>query len=113
MDVNEAITRFKNGCVLPLNIFHRKVSIETQFQRNVWEVAEPLGLVRIMSDNSKLPTSKCKIIAYNRVSYKINKSDGKPFEFEIPKSTYDELFKLYKGDFKEDKAYLKRWYGTK
>jgi len=105
MNVEEAITRFKNGCILPMNIFHRTTSIATQFQRNVWEIPEPLGLVRIMSNEEK-----CKIIVYNKVSYHLNKSDGKPFEFEIHKSTYDELYKIYKGDLKEDEDYLKKWY---
>ena len=98
MTTEEAIIRFKNGCALPFSKFTRKHSYLYQNQRNIWEVSEPLGLIRIYSDGNK-----SHIIAFNNISYREKRSNGKPFKSEIPNSVYKELEYLYKGEFETTK----------
>lgn len=95
MTTEEAIIRFKNGCALPMNKFHREHAYTYQYQRNTWEIIEPLGLIRIHSCGTR-----SIIVAYNNISYKEKRSDHKPFTSEIPNSVYQELENLYLADLR-------------
>jgi len=97
MTVEQAITRFKNACALPENFYQRSIAVAYQFQRNVWEVNDHRGLIRIVGCGNN-----SKIIVWNVLPKPV-------FEAEITKDIFDELEKLFKGYFEEDTEYLKRY----
>ncbi len=102
MTTEQAIIRFKNGCALPQNAIRRFCAVAYQFQRNTWEVPEPLGLVRIMYDGH----NKATIQAWDKVIYSPNTQQ--PFVSGISVETYLELERLYKGAYNEDLNYQQR-----
>lgn len=103
---NQIITAFKNSCVLldPRLVMKRSISVKYQFQRNIWEIDTIYGLVRI-EDEVKRHSLKLFPLLANGFHLK------KETVFEITKNEYDELRKLYFGEFKEDKNYLNKYYG--
>ncbi|HMZ95351.1 MAG TPA: hypothetical protein PLD56_12595 [Chitinophagales bacterium] len=103
---NQIITAFKNSCVLldPRLVMKRSISVKYQFQRNIWEIDTIYGLVRI-EDEVKRHSLKLFPLLGNGFHLK------KETVFEITKNEYDELRKLYFGEFKEDKNYLNKYYG--
>lgn len=101
------ITAFKNACVMTdmSLIMKRKMSVETQNQRNIWEISNRyIGLIRIREGFGQ-PTIELYPLLNN--GYPAN--NGKPFEFNILIDEYNELKKLYFGNFKEDLEYLKKY----
>ncbi len=90
MTTEQAIIRFKNGCALPDNIMRRHFAVKYQYQQNIWEVPEPLGLVRIINYGG----NNCTITAYDKPNGK--SIDKQPFTSDIPIEVYMELENLYK-----------------
>ena len=100
---NEIITAFKNSCVLlePKLVMKRSISVKYQFQRNIWEIDTIYGLVRIED----------RINQYTMTLFPLLENGfhlRKETVIEITKYEFDEMRKLYFGNFKEDKAYFRR-----
>jgi hypothetical protein len=100
---NEIITAFKNSCVLlePKFVMKRSISVKYQFQRNIWEIDTIYGLARI-EDRINLCTMTLFPLLENGFHLK------KETVFEITKNEFEELRKLYFGNFKEDTEYFER-----
>jgi len=100
---NEIITAFKNSCVLldPRLVMKRSISVKYQFQRNVFEIDTIYGLVRIEDI-----VNACYITLFPLLlnGFYLKKETV----LEITKYEYEELRKLYFGEFKEDKEYFKK-----
>jgi len=94
---NEIITAFKNSCVLsePKLVMKRSISVKYQFQRNVFEIDTIYGFVRIM-DRIK----NCYITLFPLLENGFHLK--KETVFKITKDEYEELRKLYFGNFKWD-----------
>lgn len=99
----EIITAFKNSCVSlePNLVMKRSTSVKYQFQRNVWEIDTVYGFCRI---ENRINTYNLRLFPLLENGFHLKKETV----FEITKNEYDELEKLYIGDFKEDKEYFKR-----
>jgi len=98
----DLIRLFKDLCNHPINNEprgaigkgHRQVSVETQFNRDVWEVYSSIGKVRIRKDDTKY---------YIEIfGYSVNH-----VEYSISKQQYNELKDIYFGEFKPNNKYLK------
>lgn len=102
---NEIITAFKNSCVSldPKLFMKRSISVKYQFQRNVWEVDTIYGFCRI---ENRINTYNLRLFPLLENGFHLKKETV----FEITKDEYNELEKLYIGDFKEDKEYFNKFY---
>ena len=89
----ELINRFKAYC--HDNYFERRLAVETQGCRIVWESTDSKGLVRIK--NSTTP----QIMGYFRVGC------GEVQQFDLTIDEYVSLAKLYSGGFRQDAEYAK------
>lgn len=100
---NEIIIAFKNSCVLldPRLVMKRSISAKYQFQRNIWEIDTIYGLARI---EDRINACFIRLFPLLENGFHLKKETV----FEITKDEYDELQKLYFGEFKEDKKYFKR-----
>lgn len=111
MNKEEAIKRFKDACsksdlveVSSGDIINRRESaVKHQLARDVWEVDDDNGRIRICEN-------PLMIVVFNTVDY-VKKMGYKsePFKSEISQQEYNELKAIYFGDFKEDKEYLEKW----
>jgi hypothetical protein len=111
MNKQEAIKRFKDACnksdlvkVSSGDVINRRESaVKHQFARDVWDVNDDNGRIRICEN-------PLMIVVFNTVKY-VKKMGYKsePFKSEISQKEYDELKAIYFGDFKEDKEYLEKW----
>lgn len=101
---NEIITAFKNSCVLLdiKTVMKRSSSVKYQFQRNIWEIQnEWFGFIRIEDR-----INNCYITLFPIMENGFHSK--KEITCEITRHEYEELRKLYFGNFKEDKNYWKR-----
>lgn len=101
---DDIITAFKNSCVLltTKSVLKRSIAVKYQFQRNIWEVHNDwLGLIRI---EDKINRCEIRLFPLTKNGFHLKIETV----FEITKNEFEELRKLYFGDFKEDKNYLKK-----
>lgn len=101
---NDIVTAFKNSCVLldAKTVIKRSISVKYQFQRNIWEIHNDwLGLIRIEDR-----INKCLIRLFPLLENGFHLKEETIFE--ISNDEYEELRKLYFGNFKEDKKYLNK-----
>lgn len=104
MKIEDAISRFERACLNPKNDKTRKGSVKCQYNRDFWEIADEKGLIRIGYIGEGLFT----IDLWHSVLF-YDAATMNPYEKEyITSNTYDYLKECFFGDFKEDKAYLKR-----
>lgn len=97
------IQRFKDACGHLQNVKRRKIAVETQYNRKVWEVYDKYGIIRI---EYKGKTNKSVITVFSFIGVK--EGTG-PDEFEIENQEYTELKDIYFGTFKPDMDYLLKW----
>jgi len=109
MDKEEAIQRFKdvirvldtvtlsNGEIID----RRESAVKHQYTRDVFEVDDDKGRIRIYGET-------LIIVVFHTVSYAKSIGSTSTFESKISKEEYYELKKIYFGNFKEDKEYLKK-----
>jgi hypothetical protein len=87
----ELISRFKSACGKIWNISYRKSLVENQINRDVWDILDSQGMIRIFRDHLR---------NYGIIGYmKYFSTDGST-RFEISESEYHELRDLFLGDFK-------------
>lgn len=112
MDKSEAIQRFKDACKVPDLITvssgdvinRRESAVKHQFARDVWEIDDDKGRIRICE-------TPLMIVVFHTVNYAKKMGYKEPFKIEISKDEYEELKSAYFGTFKEDKEYQKKYYG--
>ncbi len=100
------IRRFKFFC--EQNDFRedREASVKYQFQRTVWEFDHYLtGKIRI-----ELGFKNAKITLFHVLD--VRKREFNVDSFEISNDEYEELKKMYFGNFQEDTEYLKNLNNT-
>lgn len=100
---NDIIIGFKNSCVLldVKLVLKRSISVKYQFQRNIWEIDTVYGFVRIMD---RIQTCYITLFPLLENGFHLKEETV----FKISNDEYDELRKLYFGNFKEDKKYLNK-----
>ncbi len=100
----DLITKFKKACYSPLGIASRKLSVETQFYRRRWDVNSPMfGKIAIVNDGNVSPYIICWVpICFSKFH------PAGEFKYLLTYQEYKELRGIYKGDFKDDVAYLTR-----
>jgi hypothetical protein len=91
MVVDEAIQRFKDACALPHNAGARQHAVWYQINRCLWAIDDHDGRLTIAKQE------KWYISIYNAI--KAGGENKQPTRFEISKDQYDELEKIYVGDF--------------
>jgi hypothetical protein len=94
---NEIINDFKRQC-LSLDEFQiekREIAVKSQFQRGLFEIDGIYGRIRIIEGSII-----CHIILFPLLENPFNLKDK--ISFEIPKEKYEELKKMYFGEFKEN-----------
>jgi hypothetical protein len=104
IDKINVIIAFKQSCISldPNKIIKRITSVSSQFQRNVWEIDnDSLGLIRIEDIGVE-----CSITLFPFID-NIFHLKGKTI-FKISKEEFEDLKKLYFGDFRENECYLKK-----
>ncbi len=90
--VNNSINNEPTGAI---GKGRRQVSVETQYNRDVWELYDSIGKVRIRKDS--IDEYYIEIFGYS-VAHA---------EYPISEKQYNELRDLYFGEFKPNKKYLK------
>lgn len=89
----DAIKRFRECCYNEDSIKRRKVAVESQFNRDVWEVYISIGKIRIRKDDTRYDI---EIFGYTIAHA----------EYPISEHQYNELKDLYFGEFKPNEEYL-------
>ncbi len=103
MEKEKVIELFKNLCEYPHNVIGRKIAVETQHNRLVWEVYGLDGIIRI----SNLGTAP-KITFY-RTIMSLDDTTDRTLEYDLSLGQYMVLKNLYFGEFKPDDEYLQKW----
>ncbi len=103
MEVEYAILRFKDACLMPSNRQARKQAVESQHNRRSFELCDKDGLIRIGFD-----IESCKIEMWHTVE-SCRDLHYMPYEKVcINEQEYFNLKKCFFGEFKENKSYLKK-----
>ncbi len=103
----DIIKRFENACDDPSNITIRKFAVGSQFMRNLWEIPDQDGLIRIHFENRQ-NSNEGTIEVFNTIEYV--KMHGKQYAHQLFLITVDEYYllkKKYFGSFVANKQYLK------
>lgn len=105
------INRFKKACKSQENLIRRKNAVESQWNRDVWEIYDKEEcLIRILDISEYQPHPKIMIwfsIKFNDKYCKSFETLISPFETELYQDEYEELKKIYFGGFKPNEEYLK------
>ena len=89
----DAIKRFRECCYSPDSLERRKLAVETQFNRDVWETYTSIGKVRILNG----------VLGYAIEVFGFSIAHA---EYPVSEQQYSELKDLYFGNFKPNEKYL-------
>jgi len=104
MDITSVKKRFEAACLSPDNVIRRQSSVESQFMRNRWEIADNKGLIRITEQQDGL----FHIETWAAFDFTVRVCYA-PYEKElVTKEIFSHLKKCFFGTFKEDRSYLKK-----
>lgn len=105
MEKEKVIDLFKKLCEYPHNVIGRKIAVETQYNRLVWEVYGLDGIIRI----SNMGAAQ-KITFFRTIMSldDINTTD-RTLEYDLSRGQFMVLKNVYFGDFKPDEEYFKKW----
>lgn len=104
MTAIQFIKEFREACEREYTFLYRKSAIETQFNRQAWQIIYPeIGMLKISTHNNDslfLADLYCSI--GNRRGLKTHE------DIQLTRGQFLALFNLYKADFKPNLEYLKR-----
>ena len=112
MKKEDAIKRFKDACNNRLNNdpigmdgkSFRQSAVETQFNRNVWQLTDEDGMIRITHHARSTPD----ITIFHSAEYAKKNNTPATFTSPLLPTEYSELQALFFGNYKPDAEYLKK-----
>lgn len=103
MTKEDTIRRFKDACDNPENNADRIVAVNSQSQRNVWELPDEDGLIRIENFDSSP-----KITVFHAIEYAKENNYGYTFEGELTSEEYNQLVILFFGEYADGGKHFKK-----
>jgi hypothetical protein len=98
MTKENAIKRFIDCCKNPKNDKIRKVAVENQYTRTVWELYDKNGLIRIRFTGSDKGAPN--VTVFHAVKFATKNSLPPTFEAELSEEEYENLRKTFFGNYK-------------
>lgn len=100
----EAMQRFKRACASLANHRKREMAVATQYSRNIWELHDSDGLIKIKNENP--PT----IAVYRTCGYveANNYTVDNMYTRILTQQEYEELESLFFGHYSADSDYLQK-----
>ena len=98
MTKESAIKRFMDCCKNPKNDEKRKIAVEHQHTRTVWELHDKDGLIRIQFTGSDKGTPN--ITVFHTVKFATKNSLTDIFEAELSEEEYQNLKNIFFGKYK-------------